>query len=201
MDIRHFITGLAAAAVIATAAPASADIVFTIGNVPQTDENVLLTNNDTGMTIFGETNVTSTTVQFTSTQNLRTQGSGQARIEAVSGDLDNVAISVPGFTFTSLIFNPRDGDGDLEVTVNANDGVFTFSYALGNGQNFLTITAINGETINSVSLLADDGFSDLRQVRVGGFAPVIVDAPVPMSLALFGVGLAGLIGFGRRKAA
>ncbi|MFL1462179.1 hypothetical protein ACI6QG_08255 [Roseococcus sp. DSY-14] len=199
MTPRHALCALAAAAAISLAAPARADIVFTIGNVPQTDENVLLNSGETGNTVFGETNQTSTVVRFDSTQTITLPANGQARVEADMGDLTNVAISVPGFSFTSIIFNPRSGDGDLDVTVSASDGVFGFSYPLGNGQNFLTITAINGETIFSVALSADDGFADLRQVRIGGLA-AIVDVPVPMSLALFGMGLAGLGLAVRRRA-
>src|SRR4051795_5942432 len=92
-------------------APASsrAGIVFTLGNNPQPgEENVLLNKGTTGNTVFGETNQSNTTVEFTSTQLLTEPANGQARIEATNGTsqigLTNVTISVPNGTLQDLIF-------------------------------------------------------------------------------------------------
>src|SRR4051794_11292420 len=139
--------------------PSQANIIFTLGNNPQPgEENVLLNKGTTGNTVFGETNKSGTTVQFTSTQTLAEPANGQARIEATDGStqigLTNVTISVPGGTYGDLIFNPSitgtvgTAGGTLTVSVTDNFGtVSPFTYTLGNGNNFLTITTSGGESI------------------------------------------------------
>ena len=66
-----------------------------------------------------------------------------------------------------------------------------FAYALGAGSNFLTILAINGETLASVTIDAPDGFTALRQPRISGVA---LQVSQPVSLALLGLGMAGIVG-------
>ena len=180
-------------------AAAQAGIIFEEGNNPQPDEeNLLLNSGDTGTTIFGETQ-SGISVQFTSiTDTLVAPSSGQARIEAEDGLLNNITISVPQGNFIDFIGNPFQGDGEATITVVANelDGTTTdhiFETELGNGQNFFTVIAIDGETIASITIDAPDGFSDLRQPRISG-ATII---PEPVTLAMFaGVGALAL---GRRR--
>ena len=194
---------------------AQADVIFTLGNSPQQpgQENVLYSSPQTGTTIGGLTNQTNTPVQFTSGQSLSTGGQGQAFLEPTNSAnlFTDFTFSVPGSSFSSLIFNPQiggqpqGGGGTATVTAVASDGTFDFSYALGNGNNFLTITAANGETLSSVSFSADPGFNQLQQVRVGlANTPgtPVTPVPEPASLLLFGAGLLGLgaVRRARRKA-
>jgi hypothetical protein len=189
-----------------------AGMVFQLGNNPQpNEENVLLNNGTTGNLVTGTTNQTGATVNFTSTQTLTEPSSGQARIEATNGSgqvgLTNVSFSLASGSFEDTIFNPFIGGtvgtsgGTATVTAVANDGVFTFSYTLGNGNNFLTVFATGGELIESVSLSYSlpAGFTDLRQVRISGVtSPSVPDNGTTVSL--LGVSMVGLA-FLRRKLA
>jgi hypothetical protein len=192
---------------LGVAAPCRADLVFTAGNHPQPNqENVLLNNGTTGMTVFGLTNQTSTQVRFDSTQTLTEPSNGQARIQATSGDLNNISISVPSGPFASVIFNMHKGSSNTSVTlsgvaVEPGGGTKPFSsgpFSLGSGENFFTVTSTNGEKISSVTITTNTGtgFTDLRQIRLGTGLAVI---PEPGSLALLCCGAVGLVGYGWRR--
>jgi len=216
-----------------------ASIIFTVGNVPQqpAEENVLLTGstsipgvNGSFSSLAGTTNQSKAPVLFTSTSDiLTTQGQGQSQLQAAGGALSisNVTISVPGTTtlpfgtFTDLIINPMKPDvknTNATITVNAYDqfgkaeAPSTFTYALGSGQNFLTITTANGETMKNVTI-SGAPFGVLDQVRISGaqlsstLPPggpgVQPGVPEPASLSLCAIGCAVMAGFTarRRKAA
>jgi hypothetical protein len=189
---------------------ARADIVFDPGNHPQPgEENVLFQSTQTGNTVTGFTNQTNTEVDFTSSQTLFVSASGQAKVEAVdaSGNqvpVTSLTITAPNSSsWTDFIMNPEITGGigtagaSGHVSVVASNGTFTFDYpgGLGNGNNFLTIIAVNGETITSVSITSDTGFTDLKQPRIS-FATAI---PEPSSLVLAGTGLAVVLGVGYRR--
>lgn len=163
-----------------------ADIIFTLGNNPQHpgEENVLLNSGAAGSIVTGTLNQSGLPVNFTSiTQTLIAPSNGQARVEATSGGkqvaLRDISFALANGTFTDAIFNPAGvgrigASGTANIVVIPNDAfgnpepAALFSYTLGNGNNFLTVTASNGETINSISISAANGFADLRQVRISG---------------------------------
>jgi hypothetical protein len=189
---------------VAIGAPAAyADGVFTLGNHPQLGEqNILFGSSQTGATVFGSTNQSDTNVQFSSTTDVLTvSSSGQAKVTAMDGLVNDMTISVPGADFGDLILNPFKPavDGDLTVTVTMSDAsVFTFGpYGSTNGNNFLTITTSGGELISSVTLDSTGGFQDLRQPRLSGITSPSV--PEPSGLLLLGSGALGLMGVLRRK--
>jgi hypothetical protein len=200
---------LSAAAVCALSAPARASMIFTEGNTPQAgDENVLF-DDQVGNPVFGTTNQTDLVVRFTSISEMLLFGNGgQARVESADDDetLTNLTIDIPGGFFTSLIFNPFDGDpnnGLAHVTVKLiGEPDATFNYELGNGNNFLTMVAIDGEKIQSVTIDAEAGFvfTDVRQFRIGGAQLTPVPEPSTMALAMLGVAGLGLGGLRRRRA-
>src|SRR5262245_6561030 len=174
-------------------------VTFTIGNNPQqNEENILLNSGLSGTTVFGLTNQTQLQVSFSSTTDTLVEpSSGQARVEALNGLLNNITISLPNATFHDVILNPFFGSGTANVTVvTANNQVFNFSYTLSNGQNFLTIVADQGTRIFSVTIDAPGGFTDLRQPRISGAAPNI---PEPTTMLLLGSGLIGTVAAFRRK--
>lgn len=185
--------------VVCSVTTAKADsVTFTVGNNPQQDEeNVLLNNGTTGTLVFGLTNQTNLQVAFSSTTDMLVEpSSGQARVEALDGLVNNITISVPNGTFHDIILNPFFGSGTAEVTVvTANNEVFSFSYTLSNGQNFLTIVAAPGTAIFSVTVSAASGFTDLRQPRISGAAE---NVPEPATMLLFGTGLLGIAGAVRK---
>ena len=189
----------------ALAAASQADITFTAGNHPQVDENVQF--NDPGLLmsgalVQGDTNMTSTIIDFYGAgEDLTTPNSGQARIEAADGGLTDLTMAVHAGqaydSFTSIILN-LNASKDGQVTLTANDGTTDFSSTFNidkNGQNFFTITAINGETIKTFSLSSTVDLSDVRQVRVG----VAQAVPEPASMAALGLGALGILK--RRKKA
>ncbi len=167
-------------------------VTFTLGNNPQQDEeNILLSSGLNGITVFGLTNQTQLQVAFSSTTDTLVEpSSGQARIEALDGLVNNIRITIPNGTFHDIILNPFFGSGTADVTVvTANNQVFNFSYTLGNGENFLTIVADPGTAIFSVTISASGGFTDLRQPRISGAEG---NVPEPATMFLFGSGLLGI---------
>ncbi|MEN6450327.1 MAG: hypothetical protein ABFC96_07545 [Thermoguttaceae bacterium] len=193
-------------AVMLAATSGWATVTLTPGNNPQPgEENVLLDQGATGSTVTGATNQTGTVVDFTSSVNtLFIPSSGQAMIQGVpeTGGINQIVITVPGFTFTDLIFNAANTAqigtpgalATVDAAVNESGGgtsTFTGSYNLGQGagvgNGFATLVATGGETMSSVTITLPSGefFHDLEQVRVSGLAAVPPAIPEPASLIVW----------------
>lgn len=151
-----------------------------------------------GTSIMGATNITGTTVLFTSTDVLTGTG-GQSDVSAMSGLIHNITITLPGFTFSQILINPTGlaALASLVVTATGSNGqVFNTTYGSSlHGNNFLTIAAAGGEQILSLTIDSTSGFQELSQVRVSGITAV----PETGTLGLVGTGLIGLAGLVRRK--
>ena len=202
----------AVAILVSTSLTAKADIIIASGNNPQPDENVLLNTGVTGNPIFGTTNQTGLSVRFSSNENITAPANGQARIEAADGTLTTLTIDIPGATFTSLILNIDAATaGTVSFLVTEDNGQTTAgTFALGaSGENFFTITAINGQRISSVSFsttvaMTITNVDDVAQIRIGGATPITSptppqNVPEPGTMLLLGTGIMGVAGALRRR--
>jgi hypothetical protein len=175
-------------------------VTFLPGNNPQPgEENILFGAKETGTTINGATNMSGVGIQFTSTETLLQNSSGQAQIlNDDGGNLHNITVTAPGFTFTDFIVDLNKANGStLDISVTANDGTFLDSFTGKNGSNFITILASGGETISSITFSSPDtGWEQFRQPRISGLASGV---PEPATWALMILGFAGLGYAGLRK--
>lgn len=197
--MRRLAARLFAAALLLAPLAARADIIIASGNNPQPDENVLLNNGGLGTTIFGTTNQTGFQVGFRSLNGstLLAPSSGQARVEGMGAG--GFTIFLPGATATSVIFNLDAAvNGSTTFSVLEPNGQTTQgTFALGgSGQNFFTITAINGQSISSVTIGGGTNLTDVSQVRIGGAIAVI---PEPGTVVLLATGLLAVAGVARRR--
>jgi len=185
------------------AGTAKADIVVVTGVNNQGTDNVLLNPATDVLTVTGIVGQNNLVVEFESSSGsglLNANPSGQA---TVSGGTGNTALTQLTFglanndTFTAAVFNINASvSGSVLIHVegiNIDGGFFEDDFTVdANGQNFFTVTAINGQLMTSISLTAINGavFSDVRQVRLGG-GEVVETIPEPASMLLLGSGLLG----------
>ena len=188
------------------ASEAHATAILTLGNDPQPDdENVLLNTGLSGNPIFGTTNQTGLDVRFTSSEDLTAPANGQARIDAVDDFFTSLIIDVPNGSFTSLILNPDatiNGTVDFTATTNTGIEVFNNIAVSGSGQNFFTFTTLDGQRYLSIAFEADGplAFADASQFRIGGAQLTTAVPDAASTLALLGLGVAGIAVARRRLA-
>jgi len=204
---------LAAASLAAMATPAAATISITTNQQVSQGQTIQFPVQLNGSSQIGLTNQTNTSVTFTtlSGQTLTSPSTGQARIEAVNGTtqvpLSSILINLttPNTTFGYIEFNLFGGTqlaNASSVTIHALDqfgNPFDIVHSIGNGENFFSALASNGERIASISFNSGNttGVTDLRQVRIN-LGENLQAVPEPATWAMMLVGF-GAIGFSMRR--
>jgi len=185
----------------------NASIIFEPGNHPgPNEENVLFNQggliSGPALTVTGEIQ-SEYLISFTSSENLFTPSIGQARVAAQDGAFRQLEISLGDDVFNDIIFNlntlnSTPGIAVITVTEVAGPGAI-YLFPVAQGENFLTITTLNGGFLKSVSISSTVDVNDIRQTRISGAGEGVVPEPGTYMLFATGFGLIGLARkFGRR---
>jgi hypothetical protein len=189
---------LAAAGILVS--PARADLVITqptgLGSF---DANVLFKTQSTDVTTalgFSNGAGSPQIITFTSGDAFNTDASGQAVISPFGTTFNDLTMTASGTAsaFTALLLNvivptteTLTFTSPTPITSGATQQV------TANGENFILISAINGETFNSLSFTSSGNLSHVQQVRVD-IAGAVSTVPEPSTWAMMVIGFFG-VGF------
>lgn len=106
------------------------------------------------------------------------------------GDNEATAAKGVGFPYNIFALNPTDPGATGIATIMVFSQGEMFEFAFGPGASFLIILAINGQTIDSVTISSATHIADIRQIRISGAANGTL-VPEPGTLVLPGVATLG----------
>lgn len=156
---------------------------------------------------FGNINTTTAVMEFTSTDALDLASGNATITPAAKGgaaSFGNLDISVPGFSFTDLVFglqllNTRNTGGE-DLTVTAWSGTtlersFTYDSSSSNGlpnDALITFTITDASGLTAVDLSSTTGIKEAKGFDASGLMVVPETSTWAMMLAgLLGLGFAG----------
>jgi hypothetical protein len=189
---------------IGLATSAQAAIFITPNGSADGLTNVTFDNNDPSAgTIFGDlTGGNDNSVRFTSTSDILVpEASGQARVSAQTGQINDLTFSVLGsLGFESVQLNVRS-DNAFTITAFDQFGMSATQTVNNpsNGENRFRFDTDATQFITRIVVSSASGVADVRQVRIGALVPVpgpIAGAGLPVLMAL-----GGFVWARRRKAA
>ena len=141
-------------------------------------------------------------------------GGGFANITSANADsfadFNGIDITIPGFTFTDIVFdvqlNPTEASGTDAFTAEGfsgahiSDGIATGVDTPNDDKQF-ALTAVGG-AFDEVNLLSADGFKEIKHIEISGLTAVVGSAVPEAStwtMLLSGFGLLGLLGYRKTR--
>jgi hypothetical protein len=195
---------LGSALAFAFVAPASADVMIE-NMLSGTGDNVVF-DSFSGHTAIGSFNGMHTgVVDFTDLGNTTGFTAAANGNDIKISDTSDLQVVVKDSTNTNVLTTSTQvfslkGSGDVVATVQATDGTFTFDLGAlsASAQSGFTLEAINGETMNLLTLVDAGGIiTDYEHYRIDVAGPLAA-TPLPAAFPLFAGGL-GLMGWLSRR--
>lgn len=188
---------------------ANASVIYTAGNTPQTDEATLFHDSCSGCVdgpgtlVIGHLQTTNLLVYLTTSGQVEAVDPGHNSVTTPGHvGFSDLSISIPGYSFTSIILNLTELSTALDGTVTfvahtVADGDISSVPLFVNhtGGNYYTITTNSGTRIIQLDFLTSQLQHDISQIRIGGAEAI----PEPATFGLVGIGLAGLAILRRRR--
>jgi hypothetical protein len=140
----------------------------------------------------GDANITSLSYSLANNQSFT---STQFNVDATATGLLQLTVTGVGLDYTDVA-----NDGVNFVSNNGTTLVLTFD-AGSAGSNITNILAINGQLLTGITISAvgNTEINLIRQIRIDGDGPITNPVPEPMTMVLFGTGLAGIAAKVRRR--
>jgi len=178
--MRSFVlASVSAAALVLTAAPASAAIILDTGNIGGGLTTVHLDGNASANVVNGGVQGpggADVAVLISGSEAIQPSsvGNGQAWVTALDGGLAGLTFAIaPGYAFDTLVFNTNAPAGKPSpYTITLTAGGETKSFDLPGNNSFFSIYTTAGEALSSVTFASTSDLDGVGQIRFGGVEQV-----------------------------